>query len=264
MSRPDGPHVSAGDFGRFLEPLAGRSPRQGWLERGLRGLIGAGCRIVDWQLEVEGLSDLPRAPGRWPAAGCVVAPAPHRAWVEPFLLAWAWPADAARLVWLADGRTVTRSWWRRRLLPRLGIIPIAREVGGPQGYAELAARALQAGAAVVVFPEVGRASEPDRTRRISAGFAYLARYAGAPVIPVVIGGTHRIARGSRYSLQVLPPLDAGPPDPHAFGPGAREQVRALREQYAQCLNARLPDHTARADRRAPERERWTWLARLFS
>jgi 1-acyl-sn-glycerol-3-phosphate acyltransferase len=264
MSASGRPDVTAGDIGRFLEPLARRSPRQGWLERGLRGLIGAGCRLVDWQLEVEGLSHLPRGPGRRPGAGCVVAPAPHRAWVEPFLLAWAWPADAARLVWLADGRTVTRSWWRKRLLPRVGIIPIARQTGGPQAYAELAARVLQAGAALVVFPEVGRASEPDRTRRISAGFAYLARYAGAPVIPVVIGGTHRIARGSRYSLQVLPPLDAGPPDPHAFGPEARERAWALREQYSQDVNASLPEHTARADRRAPEQERWSWLARLFS
>jgi 1-acyl-sn-glycerol-3-phosphate acyltransferase len=264
MSRQIGPDATAGEIGRFLEPLARRSPRQGWLERGLRWLIGAGCRVVDWKLDVEGMSHLPRAPGRWPAAGCIVAPAPHRAWLEPFLLAWAWPADAARLVWLADGRTVTRSWWRKRLLPRLGIIPISREAGGPRGYVELAARALRSGAAVVVFPEVGPASEPDRTRRISAGFAYLARSAGAPVIPVVIGGTHRIARGSRYSLQVLSPLEGGTPDPDPFRPGVREQVHALSEQYAESVNARLPSHTARADARAPARARWTWLARLFS
>ena len=116
-------------------------------------------------------------------SGCLVACAPHRTWLEPFLLLAAWPEDAARLVWLADGTTVTRSWWRRRLLPRLGILPIERRAGGPGAYLEAAAAALAAGAALVVFPEKGPPSPPDRTRTIAPGFAYLARRAGARTCP---------------------------------------------------------------------------------
>jgi 1-acyl-sn-glycerol-3-phosphate acyltransferase len=252
------------DLGRFREALARRSFRQGRMERLLRRLIRTGAWLAGWQLEVEGMEALPRDPGRPAAAGCIVAPAPHRAWLEPFLLLWAWPSDAARLVWLADGRTATRSRWRRWLLPRIGIIPIARGAGGPRAYAELAARVLDAGAAVVVFPEVGPPSEPARTRRISAGFSYLARRAGAPVIPVVIGGTHHIVRGSSFSLQALDPLDGGVADPDPFGSAVRTEVHELAERYAHVLNERLPAHTARADRLAPPRDRWTWLARLFS
>ena len=255
---------TGGDPDRFLESLAGRDSRQGRLERLLKALIRLGCWLADWRLEVEGMDALPLRPGRRPAAGCIVVPAPHRAWLEPFLLSLAWPSGAARLVWLADGPTVSRSWWRRRLLPRVGIIPITGALGGPRAYAELAAQALHAGAAVVVFPEVGPPSEPHRTRPISPGFAYLARRAGAPVIPVVIGGTHHIVRGSHFSLQVLPALDGGTAERDVFRPRVRGEAHELAGHYGAAVNARLPAHTARADRLAPTQERWTWLSRLFS
>ena len=146
---------------RFRDALAAVSPSQGRFEYLMRGLIRLWCRALGWQTSVVHRASLPEIEGV-PGAGCVVAGAPHRAWVEPFLLLSVWPRDAARLVWLADGRTVTRSRWRRRLLPRLGVIPIG---GGPRAYAELAAQVLSAGHALAVFPEVGAPSPPDRARR---------------------------------------------------------------------------------------------------
>jgi len=254
--------IPAADLQRFSDALDSLPARQGRFERLLRAAIGAWCRAVGWRLTVAGTEHLPVRDGVR-GAGCVVAAAPHRAWVEPFLLVAAWPAEAARLVWLADGRTATRSWWRRRLLPRLGVIPVTTRAGGLRGYGQLAARACERGCAVVVFPEVGSPSPPDRTREISAGFAYLALGAGAPVVPVVVGGTHRIVRGSNFSLEFQEPLGVGSAPDDAFTPAGRSRAHALRDELAEVMAASLPARTAEADAAAPERERWPWLGRLF-
>ena len=234
---------------------------QGRLDRALRRLIGVGCWLTGWHIEVKCVG-LPTG-GNRTGAGCVIAVAPHRAWIEPFLLLAAWPPGAARLVWLADGHTVTRSWWRRRLLPRLGIIPITGRVAGPRAYAELVAEVLAEGAALVVFPEVGPAAAAGRTRRISPGFAYLACRAGAPVIPVVVGGSHRILRGSSFSIDLLEAIESGNADPHVFTPRARARAHELTAEYTAAVAHVLPERTAWADARRPRRERWRWLGTLF-
>ena len=260
MRRRAGP--SAADLERFERALSTVPLRQGRFEGLLRLVIRAWCRLVAWRLRVEGVDRLPARDGI-AGAGCVVVAAPHRAWVEPFLVFAAWPRDAARLVWLADGRTVTRSWWRRWLLPRLGIIPVAPGRGGPGAYVESAALACERGGAVAVFPEIGPPSPPDRLRTTSAGFAYLALRTGSPVVPVVIGGTHRIVRGSVFSLDVLAPLDPGDPlEQPLSGPG-RARAHALRSDLADAIARTLPERTAEADALAPERERWRWLGTLF-
>jgi len=258
---PQQPSTTAADVRRFRAALRRMPKRQGRLDRALRQLIRVGCRVVGWHIDVN-CADLPAGPNG-PGAGCVIAVAPHRAWVEPFLLLAAWPPSAARLVWLADGHTVTRSWWRRRLLPRLGIIPITGRVAGPRAYAELAAEVLAEGAALVVFPEVGPPAAAAQTRRISPGFAYLACRAGAPVIPVVVGGTHRIVRGSSFTIDLLKAIESGNADPNVFTPRSRARAHALTAEYAATVAQVLPERTAWADGRRPKRERWRWLGKLF-
>jgi 1-acyl-sn-glycerol-3-phosphate acyltransferase len=253
--------VDPEDLRRFREALAHVPVRQGWVERLLRTVIRAWCRLVAWRI-VTTVAALPEQAGV-AAAGCVVVAAPHRAWVEPFLLVAAWPPAAARLVWLADGRTVTRSWWRRRLLPRLGVIPVAATMGGPRAYAQLASAACERGLAVAVFPEVGPPSPPDQARRISRGFAYVSLQAGAPVVPVVVGGTHRIVRGSTFSLDIGATLGGPGASSDPFTPEGQERARALTERYERFVAAALPERTRQADAAAPARERWTWLGSLF-
>ena len=249
------------DVARFHEALSTSSTRQGWAERLLRSVIRSGFRVASWRVEID-LDALPCGGGRR-GAGCVVVVAPHRAWLEPFLLMAAWPSDAARLIWLADGRTVTRSWWRRRLLPRLGVIPIRGQRGSPRAYATLARTALVNGAALVVFPETGPASPPDRTRRISPGFAYLALGAGAPVVPVVVGGSHHIVRGSTFTLDVLDAIETGPASEDVFSPEARGRAHAVSEEYAAITSTTLPVRNAHTDALRPRLERWRWLGTLF-
>jgi 1-acyl-sn-glycerol-3-phosphate acyltransferase len=251
------------DVERFRAGLRRAALRQGPIDLALRLLIGGVCRLVSWRVDASGFDVLPRGTGRRPGAGCVVAAAPHRAWVDPFLLIAAWPPGAARLVWFGDGPTMARSLWRRWLFPRLGMIPIAPGSGGPREYARLAAGVLDAGAALVIFPEKGPPSSPDAPRTIAPGFAYLAAYAGAPVIPVVLAGTHRIVRGSSFTVDALEAIDLGPPDAEAFGPAGRRRSAALTEQYRAMVAAALPARSALADARRPERDRWPWLAILF-
>jgi 1-acyl-sn-glycerol-3-phosphate acyltransferase len=260
MARSEVP--SPADLERFERAIRTVPARQGRFERLLRVVIRMWCRLVAWRLRIAGLEQLPVRDGVL-GAGCVVAAAPHRAWVEPFLLFAAWPPDAARLVWLADGRTATRSWWRRWLLPRLGVIPIASASAGPRAYSRSVALVCERGGAVAVFPEVGAPSPPDRTRRISAGFAYLALAARAPVLPVAIGGTHRIVRGSAFTVDVLAPLDPGDPLVDPFAPPGRARAHELRAQLQAAIASALPARTAQADAAAPERERWRWLGALF-
>jgi 1-acyl-sn-glycerol-3-phosphate acyltransferase len=250
------------DLGRFEEVLAGLTPRQGGPEAWLRRLFAAWCRVVGWSITVEFAAPLPTVGGR-PGAGCVVAAAPHRAWVEPFLLFAAWPPDASRLVWLADARTVTRSWWRRRLLPKVGVLPVTPGAGDPRRYAMAASAAARAGHAIAVFPEVGPPSPSDRTRRISPGFAYLALAAGAPIIPVVIGGTHHIVRGSSFSLGIGRALETGTAMSEPFEPAGRERAARLAQDVSSEFEADLPRRNAWTDARAPARDRWGWLATLL-
>ena len=100
-------------------------------------------------------------------------------------------------------------------------------------------------------------------RRISPGFAYVARRSGAPVVPVVIGGSHRIVRGSRFSLQVLAPLDPGASDPQPFRSSARAAAQALAGDYEATVNDALPALNVRAAALGPRDDRWAWLSRLL-
>jgi 1-acyl-sn-glycerol-3-phosphate acyltransferase len=251
------------DLARFRDGLRHAAVRQGVLDRALRTLIRIACRLVAWRVDPTGFDALPRGPSGRPGAGCLIVAAPHRAWIDPFLLLAAWPRDAARLVWFGDGPTMARSWWRRWLFPRLGMIPIAPGSGGPPAYASLAAEVMHAGAALVIFPEKGPPSRPDSTRTISPGFAYLALHAGATVIPVVLAGTHRIVRGSTFTVDALTPIVTGPANDDAFSAVGRRQAASLTERYRAAIASVLPERSAFADARRPTRDRWPWLATLF-
>lgn len=253
---------------RFRAGLQRTTWRQGRFQRLLRGVIRAWCWAVGWRVTVRGVDRIPVGTGRPPGSGCVIAVAPHRAWIDPFLLLAAWPPEATRLAWMGDGAMMTRSAWRRWLLPRLGMVPIAPGSGGPRAYAGLAAGIVAAGGALVIFPEKGPPSAPDATRTIAPGFAYLALRAGAPVVPVVLGGTHRICRDVPFFVDLLAPLPPHPspnggPFDDPFTTGGRAAARDLVERYTAAVAPVLRERTADADGRRPPRERWRWLGTLF-
>ena len=220
---------------RMRAALAGLRARPGSLDRLVRLVVRTGFALVGWRIRAAGYDRLPRdAAGR--VAPCVVAVAPHRGWIDPFLLLLTWPHDAPRLTWFGDGRTMARSWWRRTLLPRLGMVPIPPEAT-PAAVREHLADArlvLGRGCCLVIFPEKGPPSAPGTTRSIAPGAAWLAAAGGAPLVPVAIGGFLETGLGTRYRLAVLDPL--APPGLPPDTPAGMRAARATTDELRAALD----------------------------
>jgi 1-acyl-sn-glycerol-3-phosphate acyltransferase len=172
-------------------------------------LFTAVGRIL-FRLEVEGLENLPRTDSGRPAGGWICCGLPHRTWVEFFVMFVLLP-PRPRLVMLADGPVMFRSWWRRLLIRSVGgVVPIWRR-SGPADFDHHVAAARQtiaAGSVFGLFPEVGRPAPVPHLRRISPGIAYFALRTGAPIVPMVFGGTHELFLRRRIVVRVLPAVDA--------------------------------------------------------
>lgn len=238
---------------RARAALASIEPRRGPLDRAIRLGVRAGFMLVGWRVRAEGLERLPRAPdGR--VRPCVVAVAPHRGWIDPLLLLLAWPDDAPRLAWFGDARTMARSAWRRRLLPRLGMIPIPPEASREALREHLADAAfvLGRGCCLVVFPEKGPPSPRGTTRTIAAGAAWLAAAGAVPLVPVAIGGFLETGLGTAYRLRVLDPL--APPALAPETQGGRHAARAATDDLEAAIApavAELEAWSARRNGRRP-------------
>jgi 1-acyl-sn-glycerol-3-phosphate acyltransferase len=98
---------------------------------------------------------------------------------------------------------------------------------------ETAARRIQKGTSVVVFPEGTRS--PDTTvRPFKRGSFALAIEAGVPVVPVVLAGVKRVVphglttlRPGRIDVELLPPVSPGlPADAEAFARQVHDLVAA--------------------------------------
>lgn len=245
MPEPDPPGIPELPAGLIGPP----GPRAGLTYRLLRLVWRLGALVLGFRVRVEGLEHLPRDPrsqlrtGGWIAAGM-----PHRVWIDPFLV-WGWLPASPRLVFFGDARTMARSPLRRFVVRRVGgILPIPSR-GGPGALAThlaTAGRVIDAGGVFCLFPEVGRPSEPGRTRQLGAGIGYVALRTGARIVPIVIGGNDELFLGRRLLLRVLPPIDgraaAGyPPRGPVPEPGTPEERDA-----AHRIVTALHDATAAA------------------
>ena len=246
---------------RMRAALVGLRARPGWLDRVVRLVVRVGFALVGWRIRATGYDRLPRdAAGR--VVPCVVAVAPHRGWVDPFLLLLTWPGDAPRLAWFGDGRTMVRSWWRRRLLPRLGMVPIPAEAT-PAALREHLADArtvLGRGCCLVIMPEKGPPSPRGQARTIAPGAAWLASAGGVPLVPVAMGGFLETGLGTRFRLRVLDPLAPSglPPDT----PAGMRAARATTDQLRAALTPAVAELEA-ATRAENGRRPLPGLRRLF-
>jgi 1-acyl-sn-glycerol-3-phosphate acyltransferase len=247
------PSSDRADRVRMRTALAGLSPRQGPLDGLVRVVVRLGFAILGWRVQASGLGRLP-CDDRGRVVPCVVAVAPHRGWIDPFLLLLAWPGSAPRLAWFGDERTMVRSWWRRRLLPHLGMIPIPPRAtpGAVRDHLADARIVLGQGCCLVVFPEKGPPSPRGRTRTIAPGAAWLAAAGDVPLVPVAIGGFLETGLGTRFALRVLAPLPAPTASPDTAGGirAARETTDQLRADLAPAV-AELEDWSARVNRTRP-------------
>jgi 1-acyl-sn-glycerol-3-phosphate acyltransferase len=233
-------------------------------------LIGRMLRI---RLRIEGAEHLPRTADGRPGGGWIAVGVPHRTWVDPFVLALLLPIEP-RLIWLGDGRAIFRSPLRRIVFRRIGgVIPIWPGGGRNAVDAHFAGAqaALDAGAVLALFPEVGPAVPVDRARLFGAGVGYVALRTGAPIVPLILGGAHELYLGRRIVLRVLPPMTARElagqrPGDTVPPPGSREEREAAHRivsaLHALTAEAVAATHVA-AEPRPGARKRWRGLTHLF-
>ena len=244
-----------------------RASRPYRLTLAVAGTIGKG--LFGFRTQVTGRANLPRRPDGGIAGGWIAAGLPHRTWVDPFVVADGLPVEP-RLIFFGDGPAIFRSAWRRWLVRRIGgVIPIWP--GGDRVAIESLLRggaaALDAGAVLCLFPETGPATPPGTARPFGSGLAYFAIRTGAPIVPIVLGGTHELYRGRRFRMDILLPmtwqalaaLPPGTEPPERWSSAERriahQVTRALHDRTAAAVEAAHlavePDPTAR--------KRWRWL-----
>jgi 1-acyl-sn-glycerol-3-phosphate acyltransferase len=242
---------------RAPEGWAGGPPRPGapGLWRALVLLFRAVARLLGLRLRVEGAEHLPAGP-------CIIAAAPHRTWADPFILVFAVPLEP-RVYFFGDGEAVYRDALRAFFFRRIGgVIPIWRGTRGIESHVEAARAVLASGARLAIFPERGPAVTVERARPLAAGLGYLALRTQAPVVPLVLGGTHELYLGRRAAARFLPPVA-----PPAQPPEGSESERHAAHRFVRDLGDAMAPHVE-ALRLATEpppsfRKRWRWLTTAF-
>lgn len=144
----------------------------------VRGVLGPAFRRV-WRVDVIGAENVP--------AGPAIVVANHDSLSDPFFLA----AALERPLRFLAKRELWRYRLAGRLLDALGGIPVERRRGDLDAVAS-AARALEDGAAVAIFPQGTVLGPADRPWQ--RGAARLALTTGAPIVPVAIVGAADVLR----------------------------------------------------------------------
>jgi 1-acyl-sn-glycerol-3-phosphate acyltransferase len=255
---------------RRIRSIGAPTPRASRTYRSvLAGMRLIGRSVFGFRTVVVGMDRLPRTLDGRPAGGWIAAGVPHRTWVDPFVVADALPVEP-RLVFFGDGPAIFRSRWRRFLVRRIGgVIPIWPGAGreAVEGYMAAAAAALDAGAVLCLFPETGPATPPGTARPFGSGVAYFALRTGAPIVPLVLGGTHELYLHRRFRLEVLEPVvwqdlagvprDATPPDP--WSSAERRLVHELTLTLHERTAATVADAHRATTLPQARRKRWRWL-----
>jgi len=174
------------------------------LYRVVRGVVRPLLRLA-WRLRVVGGERLPSGPA--------IVVANHDSLADPFVLG---AALERPLRYLSK-----QELWSNRLVGRamdgLGGIPVARARGDVAAVAA-AARALEEGSVVAIFPQGTTLGPPDRPWQ--RGAARLALTTGAPLVPVAIVGAanglrpgKRLPRLARVRVVVGEPIVVEPAQP---------------------------------------------------
>jgi 1-acyl-sn-glycerol-3-phosphate acyltransferase len=152
-----------------------------------------------WRLEGRGTQHVP-------AQGPVLLVSNHSSVLDPPFVGGVCPRQ---LTFLAKAELFQIPLFGR-LIHALNARPVRRE-GADAGALRVALRALERGAALLVFPE-GTRGEEGRLREAKPGAALLAVLSGAPVVPVLVQGSGRAwPRGRRLPRPAKVLVTFGPP-----------------------------------------------------
>jgi 1-acyl-sn-glycerol-3-phosphate acyltransferase len=200
-------------------------------------------RIFGFRVRIEGREHIP-ADG-----GYLVVAAVHRGWMDPFVILHTLPLEP-RAWFLGSGPSAFSSWWRERLLHRLGgMLPVWRGGVGIDQHVASARAVLDAGGVFVLVPEGGVGGPPDRPAPFRVGSALICLRTGAPILPFAIAGTAELYLGRRMAARVLPATsardllaDRWPAEPPAEGSRAElDLARALTDRLADVLEPPVAD-----------------------
>jgi 1-acyl-sn-glycerol-3-phosphate acyltransferase len=173
-----------------------------------------------------------------PAAGPVLLVSNHSSVLDPPLIGGVAPRP---LTFLAKAELFGVPLFGR-IISALNARPVRRE-GADAGALRVALRALERGAALLVFPEGTRGPE-GRLREPKAGAALLAVMSGAPVVPVLVRGSGRAwPRGRRLPRPAKVVVTFGPAlrfDRPAYGDRKAHYESVSRQMMAAI--ARLQIH----------------------
>jgi 1-acyl-sn-glycerol-3-phosphate acyltransferase len=211
-----------------------------WIARGLFG----------FRVEVSGLGHVPSN------EPLIVAAAPHRGWLDPFLVVLAMPRRP-RIYYLGSREAVFNTWWKRLVLGAFGgVVPVSSIGGLNRDALDTALGILESGASLGIFPEGwGHTKDPpDELAEIKRGVGWLAIKAGRRVLPVGLAGTQTLWRGKTLRLNIGPPLAL------STNGTPREREDALTADLVRSLTELLPKQPALL---APGDRPWPWLTRLL-
>jgi 1-acyl-sn-glycerol-3-phosphate acyltransferase len=209
-------------------------------------LVGKG--LLRLNIEVQGLELVPQG------EPLIVAAAPHRNWIDPFLILLALP-PLPRTYFLAAADTSGNRWWKRLLIELAGgMVPVATRGQLNREGLELTLGILERGNRVGIFPE-GWGAKPDpEIMPLKRGVAFISQHSGRRVLPVALAGTTDLWRGKTLRARIAPPLDALSP----------EANRHEEQAYVDGLRAILQDAVPLAPKEPLDGKKpWRWLTRAL-
>lgn len=216
--------------------LAGRSRRDNFAYSLVRNLL-TWFNFVWLRMKVEGRENIP-------AEGIFILAPTHRS-------VWDTPVSSGvtrrRMRFMGADK-----WWKNkwfgRLLTALGGFPVTRGTADREAL-KRCIDVLASGEPLVLFPEGERKSGPT-VQPLFDGAAYIAAKAGAPIVPVGIGGTEKVMpKGAKFIYPRKVHVIVGTPIPAPTGETLREQrdnVRVVTQQLHETLQALLDEAERRA------------------
>jgi 1-acyl-sn-glycerol-3-phosphate acyltransferase len=165
-------------------------PRQDLKNRVYRWIVALGTfflRVIDARRTVSGTEHIP-------AEGGVVLAITHFSYLDFVLAEWAIWRDRQRYTRFMATMEAFRHPVGGPLMKSMGHIPVDREAGA-SAY-RYAIDALQRGEMVGVFPET-RVTRSFELLPFKNGAARMAAQSGAPIVPCVIWGSHRVMTRTR-------------------------------------------------------------------
>jgi 1-acyl-sn-glycerol-3-phosphate acyltransferase len=199
-----------------------------------RPLLVLGARLY-WRLRFEGLQHIPRD-------GPLLITPNHVTWADPPLVSIPIRRAVYYMAWDRLFDIPAFGW----LIRRLRAFPVDIETADRRATRE-AVRLLEAGHALMIFPEAGRSLD-GRLGRFRPGAFRLACSLGVPVLPVSIVGGHEswppgrwLPRPGRLAVIYHPPVKPGP------GEDLRGAARTLAGEVRLAIATALPPHQQPAE-----------------